>query len=56
MENFHLDNSDWYDRLINKTLDEYHDDTELAAQLWEKAEKKIKTSGTSSSESKTKTV
>ena len=41
-EELYLDDSDWYNKMLNKVLDEYHDDTELATQLWEEAEKKIK--------------
>jgi len=55
-EELYLDDSDWYNKMLNKVLDEYHDDTELATQLWEEAEKKIKTSGTSPSEGETETV
>jgi hypothetical protein len=55
-EELYLDDSDWYNKMLNKVLDEYHDDTELATQLWEEAEKKIKTSGTPPSEGETETV
>ena len=39
-----LDNSEWYDKILNKILDEYHDDPELDPQFWEIPEKKIETS------------
>ena len=29
-EELYLDDSDWYNKMLNKILDEYHDDTELA--------------------------
>ena len=28
-EELYLDDSDWYNKMLNKVLDEYHDDTEL---------------------------
>ncbi len=55
-EQLYLDDSEWYNKMLNKVLDEYHDDTKLATQLWEEAEKKIKTSGTPPSKGKTETV
>ena len=30
-EELYLDDSDWYNKMLNKVLDEYHDDTELRA-------------------------
>ena len=44
-EDICLDNSEWYDRILNKILDEYHDDPELDPQFWEIPEKKTETSG-----------
>ena len=54
-EELYLDDSDWYNKMLNKVLDEYHDDTELH-NSGKRAEKKIKTSGTPPSEGETETV